>query len=77
MTHFSPADLLPLPVIQAAKRGDPEALDAVLRHYDDYINALCQKRSYTPNGQYVIVIDQYMKRRLEIKLITAIVSMKY
>ena len=77
MRDYSSARLLPYSIIQAAKHGDPEALDAVLRYYDGYMNALCQKRSCTPDGQYQVVIDQYMKRRLEIKLITAIVSMKY
>ena len=77
MSDYSSLRLLPSSVIQAAKHGDPEALDAVLRYYDGYMNALCQKRSYTPNGQYEVLIDQYMKRRLEIKLITAIVTMRY
>ena len=48
-----------------------------VKYYDAYMNSLCQKRSCTPDGQYQVVIDQYMIRRLEIKLITAIVTMKY
>ena len=77
MTNYSSIHLLPGPVIQSAKTGDPEAIEAVLRYYDGYINALCKKGTYAPNGQYEVVIDPYMKRRLEIKLITAIVTMKY
>ncbi len=77
MPDYSLIRLLPSAVIQAAKSGDADAISAVLQYYDGYINSLCQKRSYTPDGQYQVVIDQYMKRRLEIKLITAIVTMKY
>ena len=77
MSDYGSIALLPISVIQAAKAGDAEALNAVLHYYDGYMNTLCQKRSYTPDSQYQVVIDQYMKRRLEIKLITAIVTMKY
>ena len=76
MTNYSSIHLLPGPVIQSAKAGDPEAIETVLRYYDGYINALCKKGAYAPNGQYEVVIDPYMKRRLEIKLITAIVTMQ-
>lgn len=77
MSDYSSLRLLPSSVIQAAKAGDAEAIGTVLHYYDGYMNSLCQRRSYTPDGQYQVVIDQYMKRRLEIKLITAIVTMKY
>ena len=77
MSRYSSIPLLPCSTIQAAKHGKPEAINAVLRYYDSYISALCRKGSYNSNGQYEAVIDPYMKRRLEIKLITAIVTMKY
>lgn len=77
MSNYSSLRLLPNSVIQAAKAGDAEAIGTVLHYYDAYMNSLCQKRTCTPDGQYQVVIDQYMKRRLEIKLITAIVTMRY
>ena len=77
MRDYSSLCLLPNSIIQAAKAGDAEAIGTVLHYYDGYMNSLCQKSSYNPDGQYEVVIDQYMKRRLEIKLITAIVTMKY
>ena len=53
-------ELLPLSVIDAARDGDSQAVDQVLRYYD---------------GQPHVRVDEYMKRRLEIKLIHSIVSM--
>ena len=46
----------------------------VLRYYEGYINKLCTRMLYDPDGQPMFV-DEYMKRRLEIKLIHSIVSM--
>ena len=33
--------LLPMPVIEAARAGDAEAVERVLRYYVGYINKLC------------------------------------
>ena len=63
-------ELLPLSVI-----GDAQAVDSVLRYYEGYINKLCTRTLYDPDGQPRIRVDEYMKRRLEIKLIHSIVSM--
>ena len=53
----------PLPdfVIDAACAGNAEAVERVLQYYDG-------------SGQPHICIDEYMKRRLQIKLIHSIVS---
>ena len=40
-----------------------------------YINKLCTRTLYDSNGQPRVRVDEYMKRRLEIKLIHSIVSM--
>ena len=69
-------ELLPLAVIEAAHAGDPSAMDRVLRHYDRYIKKLCTRKLYDDCGQEHYCVDEYMKRHLEIKLITAIVNMK-
>ncbi len=52
-----------------------EAVDQVLRYYEGYINKLCTRTLYDPDGQPHVRVDEYMKRRLEIKLIHSIVSM--
>ena len=68
-------ELLPLSVIDAARDGDSQAVDQVLRYYEGYINKLCTRTLYDPDGQPHVRVDEYMKCRLEIKLIHSIVSM--
>lgn len=36
-------DLLPVWVIHAASGGDSEAMEQVLRYYDDYMSRLCTR----------------------------------
>ena len=66
--------LLPLSVYEAAHVGDILAMGQILRYYDGYINKLCTRTLYDGSGQPHICIDEYMKRRLQIKLIHSIVS---
>lgn len=68
-------ELLPLSVINTAREGDYQAVDQVLRYYESYINKLCTRTLYDLDGQSHVRVDEYMKRRLEIKLIHSIVSM--
>ena len=65
---------LPDAVIDAACAGDVQAVERVLRYYDGYINKLCTRTLYDSYGQPHICIDEYMKRRLQIKLIHSIVA---
>ena len=37
-------DLPPVWVIRAASGGDSEAVERVLRHYDDYMSRLCTRK---------------------------------
>lgn len=69
-------ELLPLSVIDAARDGDSQTVDQVLRYYEGYINKLYTRMLYDPNGQPHVRVDEYMKRRLEIKLIHSIVNMR-
>lgn len=73
--NYKGKELLPLSVIDAARDGDSQAVDQVLRYYEGYINKLCTRTLYDPDGQPHVRVDEYMKRRLEIKLIHSIVSM--
>ena len=68
-------ELLPLSEIDAARDGDSQAEDQGLRQYEGYINKRCTRPHYDPDGQPHVRVDEYMKRRLEIKLIHSIVSM--
>lgn len=65
--------LLPISVIEAARAGDAEAMKQVLSYYSGYINKLCTRTLYDGYGQPYTSVDEYMKRRLENKLIYAIV----
>lgn len=64
--------LLPYAVIQAATKGDPDAIAAVLRHYAGYIAKLSQRRLYDESGNTYLCVDEEIRHRLEIKLITGI-----
>ena len=67
--------LLPMPVIEAARAGDAGAVEQVLRYYEGYINKLCTRTVYDENGCPHACLDEYMKSRLENKLIRAILGM--
>lgn len=64
---------LPLAVIEAARTGDAGAVEQVLQYYNGYINKLCTRTLYDDCGQLHVCVDEYMKHRLENKLIYAIV----
>ena len=65
---------LPLAVIEAARAGDAGAVEQVLQYYNGYINKLCTRTLYDENGYPHVCLDEAMKRRLEIKLISSIVT---
>ena len=67
-------EFLSLTVIRSACAGDAEAIERVLRYYGGYINKLCTSILYDKHGQPHVCIDEYMKRHLEIKLISSIVT---
>jgi hypothetical protein len=64
--------LIPYPVIAAAVRGDPEAVNRVLDHYSGYIAALSTRGGYDRNGGPRLAVDEEIRRRIETKLIVAI-----
>ncbi|MEQ6117487.1 helix-turn-helix domain-containing protein [Bifidobacterium bifidum] len=70
---FNGRVLLSMDVIEAARAGDPLALERVLRYYDRYINKICTRTLYDKDGLPHIEIDEYMKHRLQAKLVEAIV----
>ena len=47
---FNGRVLLPMDVIEAARAGDPLALERILRYYDRYINKICTRTLYDKDG---------------------------
>ena len=68
------AALLPYPVIAAAVRGEPDAVNKVISHYSGYIATLSTRTSYDAQGYPHSQIDDDLRRRLETKLIIAILD---
>ena len=68
------SSLIPCPVIAAAVRGDPETVNQVLDHYSGYIAALSMRRGYDQNGNPRLAVDEDIRRRIETKLIIAILD---
>ena len=71
---FCGRELLSLSVIEAARAGDPLAVERVLRYYEGYINKLCTRTLYDDCGQLHVCVDEYMKHRLENKLIYSVLA---
>ena len=50
-------DLPPVWVIHAASGGDSEAMEQVLRYYDDYMSRLCTRTLYDKDGTPHVCVD--------------------
>lgn len=61
---------VPYPVIAAAANGDPDAINAILKHYDGYIAKLCTRTTVNADGSSQEYVDEDMRNRLKIRLIT-------
>ena len=68
--------LLPLTVIEAAAGGDVEAINAVLKHYAGYIARLSMRELYDEYGNPHLCVDEELRRRLETKLITKLLTFR-
>ena len=68
--------LLPYATIQSATKGDAEAISAVLRHYEGYIARLSLRPVRDSYGCTRLCVDEAMRRRMEIKLITGILEFR-
>ena len=66
--------LLSYPVITLAASGDVDAINAVLKHYEGYIAALSIRQLYDESGNPYFCVDEALRRRLETKLITKILT---
>jgi hypothetical protein len=53
-------NLLPNSVFEAAKAGDTEAVELILKHYSRYINKLCCRKLYSENGFSCVCLDAHI-----------------
>ena len=67
-------NLVPYPIIAAAAHGDAEAINTVLKHYERYISTLATKKLFYEYGNSYFCVDDELRRRLETKLITKILT---
>lgn len=68
--------LLPPDTIQAATQGEPDAVATVLRHYEGYIAKLSTRRLFDEYGNTYLCVDEALRCRLEIKLISGLLAFK-
>jgi hypothetical protein len=73
----SDTDPLPFSTVEAAATGDPGALRAILKHYEGYILALSVVRLYDADGNPYAFVDEYLRRELELRLITKAVGFRF
>ncbi|CAK7035974.1 helix-turn-helix domain-containing protein [Tissierella sp.] len=69
-------DLVEFDLIQAAIQGDADSINQIIVYFQPYINARCRRKFKDEFGHEQYVTDEYMKRRLETKLITKILDFK-
>ena len=62
--------------IQAAIEGDAEAINQILSYIQPFINSECKREYEDEFGRAHYVNDEYMKRRMETKLIVKILDFK-
>ena len=68
--------LLPYPVIIAAIKGDPEAMNIVIQHHDSEIAYLSMRTLRDERGNTYYGIDEDIRDRLRSHLIRAVLSFK-
>ena len=73
-TEQNERGLLPYPVIIAATKGDPEAMNIVVQHYESYIASLSMRKLCDERGNVYWGIDEDIRDRLRSRLIRAVLS---
>ena len=68
--------LLPYPVIIAASKGDPEAMQIVVHNYESYIATLSMRKLRDERDNTYYGIDEDRRDRLRSKLMRAVLSFK-
>ncbi len=65
--------LVPYKTILEAKRGNPDAMDEILRHYEQYIDYNSYREVYNGSETHYICVDEEIKSRIKAKLIYKII----
>lgn len=68
--------LLPYPVIIAATKGDPEAMNIVIQHYESQISYLSMRKLRDECANTYYGIDEDIRDRLRSHLMRAVLSFK-
>lgn len=66
--------MVPYEVIEAAVSQEVEAMNYIIRHFEAYLNQLSQKTLFDERKNAYTYIDPEIKRRLELKLMMAILG---
>ena len=73
-TEQNESGLLPYPVIIAANKGDPEAMQIVVQHYESYIAYLSMRKLCDERGNSYWGVDEDIRDRLRSKLMQAVLT---
>ena len=68
--------LLPYPIILAANKGEPEAMEVVVLHYGSYITNLSMRKLRDEHGNMFWGVDEDTRDRLRSKLMQSILVFK-
>ena len=66
--------LIPMPIIYEAMNGDELAISAVISYYRGYVRYLSRRPCRDALGFNHLYVDEDMQRRLESKLIYAVIT---
>ncbi len=66
-------NLVPFDTILAAKAGDNEAMQAILKHYASYIASYSKRTLVDEYGNRYEVVDEEIRQRIEAKLMFQII----
>jgi len=75
-TEQNESGLLPYPVIIAANKGDPEAMQIVVQHYESYIAYLSMRKLCDERGNSYWGVDEDIRDRLRSKLMQAVLTFR-
>lgn len=66
--------LVPFPIIMMALNGEPDALNAVLCHYHNYIMKSSEKRLRDEYGNVYYFSDEHISKEIKLKLLAKIMQ---
>lgn len=64
---------IPYPCIVAAKQGNPEAMERIIKHYRPYIITQSKRSFFDEYGNHYEFIDDSIRQRIEARLMHKII----